>query len=98
MNVYEKHIRSKFPAEAQPPHTEGAVYTVLMIQHDDPDNDPRAWDWGLIDFGAVTDRTVVVRTVGHWLIGASPWHQPEAMMIHRPKYASMRDTRGRLDR
>jgi len=81
------------------PHKDGAVYTILQIQHDDPDNDPRAWDWGLVDFSGVTDRRVLVLTVGFWEEEEGPWApEPATPTIHRPKFASMRDTRGRLDR
>ena len=85
------------------PHVEGAVYTALMIQHDDPSNDPRAWDWSLVDFSGVTDRRVIVMCVGFWENDSGrneqgPWSEDSAPYLHRPKFASMRDTRGRLDR
>ena len=58
--------KRKRPRIFMSPHVEGAVYTALMIEHDDPDNDPRAWDWSLVDFSGVTDRRVIVMCVGFW--------------------------------
>jgi hypothetical protein len=85
------------------PHVDGAVYTILQIQHDDPDNDPRAWDWGLVDFSGVTDRRIQVMTVGYWPNDSEwneegPWSEHYRPNVHRPMFASMRSTRGRLDR
>ncbi len=93
----------KRPRIFMSPHKDGAVYTILQIQHDDPNNDPRAWDWGLVDFSGVTDRRVIVMTVGYWDDTSKwneegPWSEHHRPTIHRPKFASRRDTRGRLDR
>jgi len=98
ITVVEDEERKR-PRIFRSPHIDGAVYTILQIQHDDPDNDPRAWDWGLVDFSGVTDRRIQVMTVGFWEEEEGPWTPPPATpMIHRPKFASRRDTRGRLDR
>ena len=54
LTVVEDEERKRPRKLFMSPHKEGAVYTILQIQHDDPDNDPRAWDWGLVDFSGVT--------------------------------------------
>jgi len=93
----------KRPRKFKSPHVDGAVYTALMIQHDDPDNDPRAWDWSLVDFTGVTDRRVVVKCVGFWDNDSErneegPWSEQPDLYTVRPTFAARRDTMGRLDR
>jgi hypothetical protein len=93
----------KRPRKFKSPHVDGAVYTALMIQHDDPDNDPRAWDWSLVDFTGVTDRRVVVKCVGFWDNDSErneegPWSEQPDLYTVRPTFAARRETRGRLDR
>ena len=102
ITVVEDEERKR-PREFMSPHVDGAVYTALMIQHDDPDNDPRAWDWSLVDFTGVTDRRVVVKCVGFWDNDSErneqgPWSEQPDLYTVRPTFAAMRETRGRLDR
>ena len=99
----QKAEKRKRPRIFMSPHVEGAVYTALMIEHDDPDNDPRAWDWSLVDFTGVTDRRVIVKCVGFWDNDSErneqgPWSEQPDLYTVRPTFAARRETRGRLDR
>ena len=75
------------------------AYVVLVVFHDDPTNDPRKWDWGLVDFSGVTDREVQAGTCGHWDDNKAPYGANSAPpRLFNMTRAAMRDTRGRLDR
>ena len=78
---------------------QAVAYVVLAVFHDDPTNDPRKWDWKLVDYSGVTDRDVTARICGLWYRDQPPLGANAGPpMLFEPRRAAMRDTVGRLDR
>ena len=96
----QNFLRPTLPLSDSEENEKGEMtYVVLGIFHDDPTNDPRKWDWGLVDFSGVSDREVQAGTCGHWVDDKTPYGANSAPpRLFNMTRAAMRDTRGRLDR